>query len=154
VNHHFSPEQFSKWLLGNCRPDEMRHGHECAECSAELIRVKESLSLFRSSVRDWADRQAAPEVARVLEASSGFRPDLRRLALVSLAFTIGVVGISVPVYKYNSGRQREVQAAADAQLLDEVNMHLSRMVPAAMEPFLELLYEEQLSDETTKGEPR
>lgn len=143
MNNHLSPDQISKWALGEDSPEERQHGRECPECRAELDRLQDALSSFRSSVLQWAEVQTPPfRPARKLRSHS------LRWALAAAALVLFAV---IPIYKNRSDRQREAEAAQDALLLEEVHAHLSRGVPMAMEPFMELMSSETVSNDPKKN---
>jgi hypothetical protein len=56
MNNHVTPERISKMLAGYADAEGERHAAACAECAAELQRVRDSLTGFRDSVRHWSDR--------------------------------------------------------------------------------------------------
>jgi periplasmic protein TonB len=55
--NHLSKDQISQCLIGDGTPQETEHVWKCAACSAELARLESSFSQFRSSVRNWSDRE-------------------------------------------------------------------------------------------------
>ena len=141
---HLSSKQISKVLAGKATPEERLHANECAECRTELIRLRETLSLFRDSVLKWADEgyRSAPVSAAFLrvEKSAYSRQPLRWALITALL----ILFVAVPLYRSVSDHHRQTDAD-DALLLEQVNAHLSRAVPAPMEPLMQLL-----SDSSTK----
>ena len=55
MNQHLSPEQISKYLAGDAALEVAVHARNCAICSAEVARLGQPLSSFRSAVRGWSD---------------------------------------------------------------------------------------------------
>jgi periplasmic protein TonB len=55
--NHLSKDQISQCLIGDGTPQETEHVWKCAACGAELARLESSFSQFRSSVRNWSDRE-------------------------------------------------------------------------------------------------
>src|SRR5580698_3581672 len=51
---HLTSDDLSRCAMGDATPEQNRHARECAVCSAELSRFESSLTLFRSSVREWS----------------------------------------------------------------------------------------------------
>ena len=139
MKQHLSPEQVSEILAGISTPEEEQHVSECIECNQELARFRETLTCFRESVTEWTDRQggsALPGAAFLENRSFALR--VRRLRWV-LVTTSLIVVLAAPLYKYRNDRQQEAQALQDSLLLEEVSAHISRTVPAPMEPLMELL---------------
>jgi hypothetical protein len=131
MNNHLSSEQISSWMIGERSPEAQKHAGMCPECRAELDRLQDALSSFRSSVLQWVDVQTpALNTARGLRSHS--------LHWVLATATVVLLAV-ILIYKNISDRQREAEAVQDALLLEEVNVHLSRGVPAALEPFMELM---------------
>ena len=128
---HLTSEQISRIVVGDAVPDEKQHVLECAECSAEAARVRETLSLFRASLERWAESDSR----LAWSPSARFR---RRPLRWVLAAAVMVVVIVMPIHKNAVERQRLVEAE-DALLLEQVNAHVSRIVPAPMEPLMNFI---------------
>ena len=151
MNNHLSQDQLSMWILGRCTVEELKHGRECPQCRAELARFEAPVSAFRSVMLEWSDRENAP---RIEEVSTLLR---RPRAFVNTSWRWAAAGVAVllltviPIYRQErarTGTGREValspavhtpDANADELLMDAVNAHLSRTVPAPMEPILALI---------------
>jgi len=139
MKHHLSREQISGILAGIATPEEEQHVSVCIECNLELARFRETLTCFRDSVTEWTDREggsALPDAAFLENRSFALR--VRRLRWVLVTASL-IVLLAVPFYKLRNDQQREAQALQDSLLLEEVNAHISRTVPAPMEPLMELL---------------
>jgi hypothetical protein len=148
MNNHLSQDQISMCILGRATPEEQQHGRECRECSAELARFQEPISTFRSVMQDWSDRENVPRFAQI----SIFLSKPRRLAgpvwgWVSATMALVIVVLTaVPIYVQQSRLQQtqaEEAARRDAQLIEAVNAHLSRTLPAPMEPILALVPDQE-----------
>ena len=144
MKNHLSSEQLCKGMLGEWTSAEQQHADECPQCHAEWIELRDTLSLFRGSVREWADAQTrfeAPTTGALMTASRGLRGGRWGWVLATAALLLLIV---IPAGNNVTQRQREAAAAAeDAALLNEVHEHLARPVASSMEPFLELLNGEQ-----------
>jgi hypothetical protein len=137
MNNHLSSEQISEFMTGNATPEQAQHAANCAECAAELSELQETLSTFRDSVQHWAKQSGGsviPDRAFLGTEERVFSVHPLRWALAAAALIV----LAIPVYNDISNRDRQNQAE-DALLLEQVNAHLSRAVPAPMEPLLELL---------------
>ena len=134
MSNHLSSKQFSKWLVGECTPEEQAHGRECPQCGAELSRFQNAMVEFRSSVSHWAVR-SSPKVPGLAQIPR--RSRARPLRWAAVAAAVAVLAVA-PIYKNSIDRQREAEAAEDAQLLETVNEHLSRSAPLPFEPLMDL----------------
>jgi anti-sigma factor RsiW len=133
-------------ILGRCTPEEEQHSRECPECRAELARFQGPVSTFRVAMQDWSDRETVPrlaEVASFLGRSRLLSNPAWRWALVGLAV---VILTGIPLYMQQD-RLREIKAAEaareDVLLMDAVSIHLSRTIPAPMEPILALVPDQE-----------
>ena len=71
MNQHLLSEQISNFLIGDASVAELRHVEECASCEAEVASLSRSLSVFRSSVRNWSAQTENPAWRTALNFSSG-----------------------------------------------------------------------------------
>jgi hypothetical protein len=133
---HLSTDQISKFVVGDATPEEIRHAAHCSDCSSHVMRLRETLSVFRESVHQWtlSTGGSAPRTAFLQSGRTAYRMRSLRWAL-ALAL---IVLIAIPVYETINERHRRMEAE-DARLLEQVNAHLSRGVPAPMEPWMEFL---------------
>lgn len=145
MSNHLSQDQFAKCVVGQSTSVERQHIAECEQCSGELERFGNTLSLFRTALKDRVDVQAESRVT-VLKPSasrvSGF--SILRWAFIASAV---LVFISVPLLKREEPKPpviENVSTDADANaLMDAVNLHLSRTVPAPMERMLIVIPDDQ-----------
>jgi hypothetical protein len=142
---HLTSEEISKALIGDVTPEQQQHVRECTECGASLQRLRETFSVFRESVHEWAGSKqgAVPGSIDLREtAASVMMPRLRW----ALAGVVLIILLVIPVYKNAREQRRAREAMEDALLLEQVNASLSRNVPAPMEPLLKLV-----SDSSAEG---
>jgi len=163
MNNHLSQDQFSMWVLGRSTPEERRHGTECPQCRAELARFEEPVAAFKSAIHDWSDRETVP---RLHEVSAFLRrppaPVTGELRWMAVAMAVGLL-TAIPIYREAEALthrastteivrfpQASLSIAAetndDVLLMDAVSAHLSRTIPAPMEPIMTLIRD---SDSTT-----
>jgi hypothetical protein len=136
---HLSSKQISKLTIEKAAPEEGQHVRDCAECAAELRRVRETLSRFKDSVERWAERSSGSVVPDTAFLEAVKLPVFtRRPVRWALALAVLILVVTIPIYKNITDRQREAEVQ-DALLLELVNAQLSRTVPAPMEPLMELL---------------
>lgn len=122
-----------------------QHLAECHECGQQVTILTEALHGFRSSASAWADAQRP--VIRTAEPKVWWiaRPQWTIALLTVLTL------VAIPVYRQFAyrpapqGAQRVTARMmaydneADAALLRTVDAHISRSVPAPMEPLLSLV---------------
>ena len=147
MSNHLSQDQLSMWILGRCTPEERQHGLDCPQCSAELARFQEPVSTFRASFQDWSDRESAPQLQEVttflLRPRAFFIPSWSWAALAMAV----VLLTALPLYRQQEQLMRSQGSGApasnpvdeDAVLMHEVSRHLSRTIPAPMEPIMALI---------------
>jgi len=126
MSQHLSSQQISMWMAGERTPEAELHVRECADCAAELDAFARDLALFRDAVRQWQVPQPVLRPARVWPM---------RLALT--VATLLLVAL-IPVYRFAHPKAHPQLTAADAALLEQVDVEVSRAVPRPMEPLLEL----------------
>jgi len=155
MSNHLSQDQLSMWILGRSTAEELRHGRECPQCRAELARFEAPVAAFRSAMLEWSDRESAPRIEEVLTVHH--RPQVISKALwhwVAVG-TAALLLTAIPIYRQTfmqrSGADLELPSLppvdpsdesgenADAMLMDAVNAHLSRTIPAPMEPIMALI---------------
>lgn len=144
MNNHLSQDQFAKCAAGRPARAELEHLSECLECRAELERFGKALSLFRSAIRRRIDDRVAVHAPDVTLKPAEGGISTWRWAWVAVAVVLAVL----PFFMSQNEPQEDVEQAAteispDA-LMDRVNLHLSRTVPAPMEPVMSLIPSEQL----------
>jgi ABC-type uncharacterized transport system YnjBCD ATPase subunit len=140
---HLNDERISKWIAGASTAEEQQHCRECAQCRASINSFQDDLSRFGGAIAHWADQQrvsAIPDVQRMTGIWHQVR--MRSLRWVAVAAAVTIVA-GFPAYKKSMEREREVQAAQesqlDDQLLERVNAHLSRTAPVSLQPLMEML---------------
>jgi hypothetical protein len=144
MSDHLSQDQFAKCAVGQSSRVELEHLNECPQCTAELDRFVNTLSLFQTAIRHRIDDR----VARHPSPITPVRPAVTRIpkwswAVVTTAF---VVLVTFPLFlsEYEpkqAGQHASTEANPD-EIMERVNRHLSRMVPAPMEPMMSLIPEE------------
>ena len=150
MSNHLSQDQLSMWILGRCTPEERQHGLDCPQCNAELARFQEPVSTFRAAFQDWSDRESAPQLQEV--TTFLLRP--RRFFIPTWSWAaLGMAVVlltSLPLYRQqeelmrgSKGQRPSAPASTsvdeDALLMHEVSRHLSRTIPAPMEPIMALV---------------
>ena len=148
MNQHLSTEQIDRLMAGDAPAADKRHVEECADCSAQLARARETLSSFGQAVKRCAEHHRGAEVPSGVFVQARQRSVTNRRLRWAMG-TAAVIGVAaIPVFKGIAYRQREVQSREDSLLLEQVNQHVSRVVPESMEPFMDFLL---VTDETETG---
>jgi thiamine biosynthesis protein ThiC len=150
MKQHLTSEEISKWIAGVRTAQMEEHARECPQCHAEIVRTEAALSMFRSSVRQWSDRQGSPELASAWKAGrQRFPVQPMRWALIAAAL---LMLVTIPIYQGAMEKQRRAETAkADALLLEQVDAGVSRAVPQPMEPLLRLVTWDATPKETEEG---
>lgn len=136
---HLSAEQISQWMTGERTPQLEEHVAECAPCRVELQELEASLGQFRTAMRRWSSAAAPP-------AWQAPEPRSRWMAWRRLMLAGATAAILAAAPLYWSAREHQLhraaeaaQAAADAQLLEQVDASISQAVPEPMEPLVSLV---------------
>jgi hypothetical protein len=152
MNNHLSSEQFAKCFIGRSSGEDLRHIAECAECRAELDRFGTTVSLFRGAIRDRVDARISSQPAAMrntaIETVSAGVPIWRWAVLAAAA----VVLVALPFFTNQKPTQDVIEKTTTATdpdtLMKAVNLHLSRTVPAPMEPMMNLIPKNEWTTET------
>ena len=155
MNNHLSQDQLSMWLLGRSTPEERRHGAECPQCRAQLARFEAPVTKFKNAMYEWSDREKVPhleEVSIFLRRPAQSVPGALRWAAVGIAVMLLT---TIAIYRHVEGPMRRAETTEDVTsskgglliavpnddvlLMDAVNAHLSRTIPAPMEPIMALI---------------
>lgn len=141
MSEHLSPEQLSRWMAGERTEEAERHAMQCRDCAASLARFGSALALYRESLRECgASYGGTPEFSwpgDVRRAPSTRLAQFSRWTPIAAALLLLAV---IPVYTVSRNQRREAELArADAALLEQVDLEISRAVPAPMEPLVKLV---------------
>jgi hypothetical protein len=134
---HLSPEQISKVVAGIRIPEDI-HVRNCAECTREVERVKNVLTLFRGSIRTWTDKLDHSEFHEAVASRQTRSPHRAPMAWVLAAAALAAA-VAIPIYQDSKNEESKAQAERDAQLMEDVNAQLSRSGPMAMDPLMQLM---------------
>lgn len=141
---HLSQEEFARCFLGTAASEERRHLQDCGECRKELESFAGSIAALRSAIRERVDAYNGAydgtHGATLPVLSPGFeRTPQVRWALASFAILlIGMLPLLTTL------PARDVQpapavATSPEDLMNAINVHLSRTVPSPMEPMMSLV---------------
>ena len=137
MNRHLSEDQIARCIVGESTSAEAQHARECPECAAELNRFRKSLVLFQSSIQEQIDARIALVPTAAVSKPSAVRTRAPRWVLVAASAAALVV---LPFIKIGNKpaalpEPASVEADPDA-VMNRVNLHLARTVPAPMEPLM------------------
>jgi len=151
MSHHLSETQFARCVAGTAEKKEQQHLLECANCRAELDLFGSAISSFRIAVRDRVESHIAGEFAPDVSRSHLFaRASLPGWILVAAAMMLFAVGL-LPLFSSTRPQPRVIpnESTTDPNaLMNAVNLHLLRRVPAPMEPMFVLI---PTTDATTQS---
>ena len=144
MTNHLSQDQFVQCATRLSSGSAQEHLEACAECRAELDRFDNSVALFRRAVRDRIDQRMAapmPDAFAIRPVSTGI--PIWRWVLAASAL---VVVVLLPFLTTEPETPQVIQEAATESspdaLMNAIGLHLSRTVPAPMEPVMVLVPEE------------
>jgi hypothetical protein len=150
MSNHLSPEQFARCAAGSPSNAELQHASECPECRAELEQFGNTLSQFRRAIRERIDDRvpvhslAITPLSRTEVSVSRWRWAMVAAAIFAL-FIPYFVAVKEP--RQENGQQAIIDTNPDA-VMDRVNLHLSRTVPAPMEPIMSLIPSQESATKT------
>jgi anti-sigma factor RsiW len=133
MSNHLSADQFESCVLDRAGRSELEHISECPECSAEVERFRNGLTVFRRAVRDIAGETASFEKAQAASMRvPGWRWTLAAATLIAAIVLPLLVSRPQPIASVPPETSPEA-------LMERLNRHLSGTVPEAMEPALSLI---------------
>jgi hypothetical protein len=141
MSNHLSQDQFSKCIAGRPSSAELQHIGECPECRAELERFGNTLALFRSAIRNRIGERVAslPSTVTLLRPVEAGISKWRWAWVAAAVVTVLVLPFFIPQIPPQEAGERPFRNTDANAVMERVNLHLSRIVPAPMEPMLSLL---------------
>src|SRR5262249_50303713 len=140
MNKHLTDDQIAKCGAGQSTGEERRHIQECTACQGKLDRLDNSISLFRSAIRDRIDARVALHAPEILLEE---RPLVVTTPLWQWTVVIVVSFVLITIPFFITRPQQFIDSASSATdadtLMREINLHLSRTIPAPMEPIMKLI---------------
>ena len=140
MTKHLTEGEIARCFTGQPTDVEWLHIQECAACSAKLDRLTNSISLFRNAVRDRIDQRIAVHAPAITFEDQRPVPatHIWKWAMVTV---VAVLLVALPFF-ITRPQQFVDSASAPSDpdiLMREINLHLSRTMPAPMEPILTLI---------------
>ena len=141
MNEHLSSERIFEAIAGRRNLEVEKHLHACALCNEEVGRLRRSIAGFSRAIHDEAERDRASAPRQMSWTEQRPQSRLRPFTWI-LTAAVFATAVALPVYD-KSQQPRDAIGEADAGLLEEVDAHLSREVPASLESLLELMQEDK-----------
>jgi len=140
---HLTPDEIAALMAGLDEQGSREHAQGCGRCGAELSALQAAVLSVRDSGRDWAERAAvSPRWSRVSESPWSFWSRAltpQRLVLASV-LVAGLAGMEAwREYRIHADSEAAAAEVSDAALLAQVDLQISRAVPAEMEPLATLV---------------
>jgi anti-sigma factor RsiW len=137
MNRHLSEDQMARCIVGEATIAEARHARECSKCGEELNRFSKSVGLFQSSIQELIDNRMALVPSSAVSRPSVNDAQIQRWVLVGAAAVALVVLPFVRTGNEPVAIPEPESTAADPDaVMNRVNLHLARTVPAPMEPLM------------------
>ena len=154
MSHHLSEDQFARRFLEPPANGELRHIDECSECRAALDNFGHSISSFRSAVRGQIDARLA--LCPSAEAPWSNPPARAAGAMWRWAWIAATTVIALVVMAPFFTKKKEPDQVINTTqtltspdaLMNAVNLHVSRTVPAPMERIMTLMPSDELITES------
>ena len=139
MNRHLSSSEISQWILDERTLDAEQHLDICADCRAEVAAFETTLSLFRASAHNWANRQLAPETQTLRRIQHAPYRSMLQTVCLAAAMTALCVLRMISIRQHSFGSAPVVTAAAelpvsDAALLERVDGQVSQTIPSSLAP--------------------
>jgi hypothetical protein len=144
MSKHLSKDQIAGCFAGQSTIAERQHIQQCAACGAELDRLASSISLFRNAVRDRVDARVAVHAPAIVFEDQPPVPatPIWKWAMVTVV-TVLLVALPLFITRPQQFVDNTATTTDPDTLMREINVHLSRTMPAPMEPILRLIPESE-----------
>ena len=138
MSNHLRPDQITRCIVDQGTAAERQHLTICVLCRSQLDNFENSVSVFRSSIRHHIDEHLE---SRPFAVAAPVHPQPHthsawRWVLAASAVVMLVVGFFM---SSTEPRPMIEQVSTDSDpdvLMRAVNLHLSRTLPAPMEPMI------------------
>ncbi len=154
MKEHLPPQRITEIVVAGAGPLDTAHLAGCTGCRAEVARLQEALAEFRRTLSAHAALTSMTVAAsqgiparRAGEARWGRWPLYAAAAIV--------LASAAPIYQTVRAHHMAAQAAADAQLMEQVDREISEAVPNAMQSLQQLVvWDTAQEDNSQKGDIR
>ena len=150
MSKHLSEDQIAELYLEQSDASTLQHIRTCSQCAGELERFEQTVNAFRQSIHSRIDEHSAAHPPSAIPISA--RPAAgiltwRWALAAAAAFVLVIPFVTHEIQPQEVADKSLSESDADA-LMKSVNLHLSRTMPAPMEPILVLLPGEQVITES------
>jgi hypothetical protein len=141
MNRHLSPQESAESFSGQpLDPALLSHLRECLECRAELDRFGETVLAFRGALREVINAHVELTPAIELQPHHWAEAPARGRWQWAVAAAVVVLAGLLPIvaldFTQRSGGRPASEEVDPSVLMDSINLHLSRDLPAPMEPIM------------------
>ena len=141
MNRHLSAQEFAESFAGQpLNAALLSHLRECPECRAELDRFGETMLAFRGAIREVINTHVESTPAIELRPHHWTEAPARGRWQWALAAAVVVLAGLLPLvaldFTLRSGGRPASEEVDPSVLMDSINLHLSRDLPAPMEPIM------------------
>jgi hypothetical protein len=151
MNKHLSSEQLARCFVGGATNEERHHIRECSQCCTELERFDDVVGSFRRAVRAQVEHRTALRPSSSMMAFPSVdatrKPAWRPAMATVAAVLFGMLPLLMTETKSPDVTTKPSPQESDARaLMEAVNIHLLRTLPAPMERVMTLLPQEESTE--------
>jgi hypothetical protein len=136
TGQHLTQEQIAAWMLGERPAEAIQHIRSCSACEAEVLLLGTTLLDFRGAVRAWSREHTS---SAVVPAPGAIYHSSFTFNRVCLAMAAAILCVLLGIRFRQHSAAPSVSAISDRALMSQVDDQISRTVPTAMEPLLQLV---------------
>ena len=140
MSQHLSHEEFAQCFVGSESLEAQRHLRECPECSAELQCFGETVASLRGAIRGRVSARVATHSEVVLQRAdrpvTSAGPRWRWAAAAAAIVLFGWIPVVTLETRLRESVPDPTYQSDAAALMDSINLHLSRDLPAPLEPMM------------------
>jgi hypothetical protein len=138
MKRHLSEDEIAAWVAGERPAAQATHTAGCAECQERVGALESAVSQFGQTVREWSlASERMP--AFIPRQRSWWQPSAQWLLVTAGIALMGAIPVYENYLRQRAAHQMELDAAADAALLRQVDAGVSRAVPGPLEPLVSLV---------------
>ena len=137
MSMHLSDDQFARCIVGRATIAERQHCRDCPQCGTELNRFNIAVSMFQSAIHEQINDRIALVPSTPVRKPSAVGTRTHRWVLVVAAAVVLVVIPFIKTGNKPEALPEPVSTETDPDaVMNRVNSHLARTVPAPMEPLM------------------
>jgi hypothetical protein len=137
TGQHLTQEQIAAWMLGERPSETIQHLRSCSACEAEVLLLGTTLLDFRGAVREWSRENTT---STVMPAPTVLHHPLFTFNRACLTMAVAIVCVLLAIIlRPQRSADPSTNAISDRALMTQVDDQISRTVPTAMDPLLQLV---------------